>query len=496
MNDSESGAKSLKERTVSGVLWSAVDRFSSQGIQFIFGVLIARILLPEDYGVVVALNIFLAVAQAFIDSGFGQALIRKNDRTQEDFDTVFLFNVAVSLFFAAAFFLAAPVIASFFDSPLLIPVTKIVSLTLVVNALGAVQGTILVIELDFRKKAVISMVTITAVGALGLWMAYRGFGVWALVAQSVAGPTVRTVLQWLAVRWIPRFRFSVKSFRSMFSFGSRILATGLIDTVWGNLYNLVIGKVFAPASLGLYNRAESFASFPSSNIYGLVQGVLFPSLCKLQNERERLRNCYRQFIRLSSYIVFPMMTGLAAVADPFIHLILKDQWSGAIPLMQILCFALISYPLNAINITFPNILGHSEMYLRQVIVNKGVELVVLLATVPFGLMAMCLGRVLCSCVCLVLNTSGTRKLVDYGLRKQLGDVGSMALHSLLMGVLTYLAVLFIPGGHAVKLVSGIAAGVLYYFFASKMFMRVEYDTLLEILKSRVGGKHNGEKRHD
>lgn len=481
-------ADSLKEKTVNGVLWSAVDRFSSQGIQFIFGILIARVLLPEDYGAVVALGIFLSVAQAFIDSGFGNALIRKNDRTEDDFSTVFYFNVAVSTFFCLLLFLGAPLIASFFKTPLLVQVTRVVSITLVINALGTVQGTKLTIDLDFRKKAVISIVTITFMGVVGLWMAHKGYGVWALVAQNVVGSSVRAALQWAMVRWIPRLRFSIKSFKEMFAFGSKLLGTSLIDVVWGNMYNLVIGKVFAPASLGLYNRAESFASFPSSNIYGLVQGVLYPSLCKIQDDKERLKSGYRQFIKLSSFVVFPMMIGLAAVADPFIHLILKDQWAGAIPVLQLLCFSLVWYPISAINITFPNILGRSDLYLKSVIWNKVIEVIVLVATVPFGLMAMVVGRIITSIACTSYNTLRTKQLIDYGLYAQIKDVASIFVSSLLMGVCAYLTSRFVPGGHAVRLCVGIGAGVAVYFVASQIVMREQYDTVLGIVKDKLGRK--------
>lgn len=478
------GEKSLKEKAINGVMWSAVDRFSSQGIQFIFGILIARILLPEDYGAVVALGIFLAVAQAFIDSGFGNALVRKNDRTDDDFNTVFYFNVAVSAFFCLLLFLGAPLIASFFKTPLLVQVTRIVSFTLVINALGAVQATKLTIDLDFKKKAIISIITITFMGVVGLWMAYKGYGVWALVAQNVVGSSVRTILQWVFVRWYPRLRFSMKSFKEMFSFGSKLLATSLIDVLWGNMYNLVIGKFFTQASLGLYNRAESFASFPSSNIYGLVQGVLYPSLCKVQDDKERLKNGYRQFIKLSSYVVFPMMIGLAAVADPFIHLILKDQWAGAIPLMQLLCFSLVWYPISAINITFPNILGRSDLYLKAVIWNKVIEVIVLVATVPFGLMAMVMGKLIITAINLAINTYFTKVLVDYGLLSQLKDISAVILHAIVMGAIVYVLVLYLPFGHGTKLGLGVLSGIAYYSLASICFIREPLTLLIELVKSK------------
>jgi O-antigen/teichoic acid export membrane protein len=482
-------ADNLKEKTINGVVWSAVDRFSSQGIQFVFNILIARVLLPDDYGVVAMLSIFMAVAQAFIDSGFGNALIRKPDKTDVDYDTVFHFNLTVSILFCVVLWFTAPLIAKFYGMPLLTKVTRIICFTLVINALGAVQQTRLSIALDFRKKAIISIVTITVIGAVGLWMALKGYGVWALVTQGVVGAVVKTLMLWLSSKWHPRLRFSLKSFKEMFSFGSRILATGLIDTVWGNLYNIVIGKCFSPAALGTYNRAESFATFPSSNIYGLVQSVLYPSLCKIQDDTERLKNGYRMFVRLTSFVVFPMMLGLAAVADPFIRVILTDTWEKSIPLLQLLCFSLVLYPLSAINITFPNILGHSELYLRNVMINKGVDLVVLVATVPLGLTAMCIGKIISSAINLVINTIHTRRLLGYGFLDQMRDLSLIILSSVVMGLLVITLVRLMPSGNLVKLCVGILAGVLFYVIFAKMFMKDEFKLVSDLITGKL--KKNG-----
>lgn len=481
-------ADNLKEKTINGVVWSAIDRFSSQGIQFIFNILIARVLLPDDYGVVAMLSIFMAVAQAFIDSGFGNALIRKPDKREEDFDTVFYFNLGVSIFFCVLLWLTAPLIARFYGIPLLTKVTRVISLTLVINALGAVQLTRLAIALNFRKKAIISIITITVIGIVGLWMALKGFGVWALVTQGIVGSSVKTILLWLTSNWHPRLRFSKRSFKEMFSFGSKLLATGLIDTVWGNLYNIVIGKCFSPAALGTYNRAESFATFPSSNIYGLVQGVLYPSLCKIQDDTERLRNGYRQFVKLTSFVVFPMMFGLAAVADPFIRVILTDTWRDSIPLLQLLCLSLVLYPLSAINITFPNILGHSELYLRNVIINKLIDVVVLVITVPMGLTAMCVGKIISSSVNLVINTIYTKRLLGYGFATQLKDLSIIIISSAVMGLAVYTLVNLIPGMNLVRLCAGIIAGVVLYIISARLFMKEEfnfvYDLIIGKLKKR------------
>lgn len=475
--------KTLKEKTVNGVLWNAVNRFSTQGIQFVFNILIARILLPEDYGVVALLSIFLAVSQAFIDSGFANALVRKKDRTEADYNTVFYFNIVISVFFCLLLWLTAPAIAAFYKTPILTKITRVVCFNLVINAFGAIQHVRLTIDINFKTKAVISIISITAVGTVGLWMARHGYGVWALVVQSLVSSSLNTLLAWVFVRWRPRFIFSWKSLKEMFAFGSKLLASGLIDTVWGNMYNIVIGKIINPAALGVYNRAESFATFPSANIYGLVQSVSYPVLCSIQDDRERLREAFRKYIRLFAYIVFPMMVGLAAVADPFIRLLLTDKWADSIPYLQILCFSLMWYPINGMNMTFPNVLGRSDTYLKMVVITKILDVVVLLITVPLGLVAMCVGRIFTSVIGFVICSQNQRILLNYGTLQQFKDFSKSLLHSIIMGALVIFTMSIISST-ILKLFLGIFIGILYYYIISIVFKKEEYVFLMDILKQK------------
>ncbi len=460
--------------------WSAVERFSAQGIQFVFNILIARILLPEDYGVVAMLNIFLAVSQTFIDSGFANALIRKQDRTEDDFSTVFWFNVGISVVFCLLLWIAAPAIASFYKTPLLAEITRILSLTLVIGAFGAVQGTRLTIRLNFKTRAVISIITITVMGIVGYWMACHGYGVWALVVQNIAGSITRTVLLWLFVKWRPKLIFSKKSFKDMFGFGSKLMATSLFDTLYSNIYSLMIGKLFTPASLGLYNRAESFATFPSSNLYGVMKNVSYPVLCSMQEDKERLATGFIRFMSMISFVTIPAMIGLAAVADPFVHLLLTDKWADVIPLLQILCFALISYPMSAFNITFPNVMGKSETYLKLAIINKCVDVPIFLLTIPIGLKAVCWGRVIASVINLCINANHTSKLIGVGIFQQLKSISHIILNSLVMGLIVVISVRLFDD-NITKLSAGIVIGSCYYLVTSKIFHSKELSTLSEYL---------------
>lgn len=472
---------SLKDKTVKGVIWSAVDRFSAQGIQFVFSILIARLLLPEDYGVVAMLNIFLAVSQTFIDSGFGTALIRKIDRTEEDFSTVFYFNIVVATLFYFVLFFAAPAIANFYNTPLLESITKVVALNLIIGSLSGIHNAKLSIAIDFKSRAKISIVSTLLTGAVGLWMAYAGYGVWALVIQNLFSSAIRTVLLWVIVKWYPKLVFSWKSFKELFSFGSKLLASGLLDTLYNNIYTLVIGKVFSPTTLGVYSKANSLAQFPSSNITSVLQGVTFPVLSTIQNEDDRLADAYKRFLKIAAFVVFPLMIGLSAVADPFIRLVLTDKWDGAIYLLQIMCFWMMWYPIHAINLNILQVRGRSDYFLKLEIIKKIQGVIVLCITVPMGIVAMCYGSLISSIISLVWNTHYTKKLIGYGFFVQMKDLLPIIVHALVMGLIVVVVVHFMPTLW-LKLIVGVLTGIIYYIAGAYVMKFPEMDELLTILK--------------
>ena len=474
---------SLKEKTVKGVIWSSIDRFSTQGISFVFSMLIARMLLPSDYGVIAMLGIFMAVSQCFIDSGFGAALIRKKDRTETDFCTVFYFNIVVSCLFYGLLWLASPYIARFYDMPLLESVTKVWGLNLIVNAFGGIQNSQLSIAIDFKSRAKISVITTLFTGLVGLWLAYRGYGVWALVYQGLASAILRCILLWCIVRWVPKLIFSWKSFRELFSFGSKLLASSLLDTVYNNIYTLVIGKFFSASSLGVYSRANQLAQFPSSNITGVLQNVTFPVLSTIQDEEDRLANAYRRFLRLSAFVVFPLMLGLSAVADPFIRLTLTDKWEGSIYLLQIICFSLMWYPIHAINLNLLQVKGRSDYFLKLEVYKKIMGISILCITIPLGLVAMCYGRVLGSVISLFFNTYYTKKIIGYGFADQMRDLAHVLIHALVMYALVWLVVQCLPGLW-LQLIVGILVGMAYYLLGAYLMKFDELNELLLLLKRK------------
>lgn len=472
---------SLKDKTVKGVIWSAVDRFSAQGIQFVFSILIARLLMPEDYGVIAMIGIFLAVSNTFIDSGFGTALVRKIDRTEADFSTVFYFNNIVAILFYLVLFFAAPAIARFYDTPLLVPVTRVVALTLPIGALSGIHSAKLSIAIDFKSRAKISIVSAILTGSVGLWMAYSGYGVWALVVQTLCASVIRTLMLWIIVKWFPKLIFSWASFKELFTFGSKLLASGLLDTIYNNIYTLVIGKIFSPSVLGVYGKAKALADFPSSNITSVLQSVSFPVLSAIQNEEERLADAYKRFLKISAFVIFPLMLGLSSVADPFIRLVLTDKWENTIYLLQIICFAMMWYPIHAINLNILEVKGRSDYFLKLEIIKKIQGVTILCITVPMGIAVMCYGQVVSSLISLIWNTYYTKRLIGYGYWAQMKDLMPIFIHSFVMWVLVLLVVHFMSILW-LKLIVGVLSGMIYYIAGAFLMKFPEVDEILKVLK--------------
>lgn len=460
--------ESLRRKTVSGMLWSAADRFSLQGVQFVINIIMARLLLPADYGIIGMLTVFLQVSQVFIDSGFSSALIQRKDRTEEDFSTVFYFNIVIAFLVYILIFAFAPLIAEFYHMSGLNEVTRIISLTLIINSLSAIYRTKLVINVDFKTQSKVSLLAVIISGTVGIGMAYASFGVWALVYQSLLYALLSTLFFYYFLRWKPLKRFSMASFRKLFSFGSKLLLSSLLHTVYKNLYTIVIGKRFSAIDLGYYTRAEQFATFPSSNFNGIISRVIFPVLSSIQDDDERLTNIYRAYIRLSSYVIFPLMVGLAALAKPVIILLLTDKWSGIVVLLQILCFDWMFDHLSAINLNLLWVKGRSDLSLRLEIVKKTIATLILLISIPFGLFGMCWGRVLYSLIATYLNTYYTKSLIGLSFWSQLKDIFPSLMLALAAGGVVSACVSLVETS-IIQLLIGCFVGLLFYLFFSFLF---------------------------
>ena len=330
---------SLKDKTVKGTFWGSIERFTGQGIQFLVLIVMARLLTPKDYGLIGMITIFTSIAQTLIDSGFSQALIRKQNRTDIDNCTTFYFNIIIGCFVYALFYSIAPHVASFYNEPELESLMRVISLVVIFNSFSVVQIALYTARVDFKTQSKATIIASILSGGIGICSAYMGYKAWSLVYQQLSYAFANTFFLCLFSKWRPSLTFSWTSFRNLFSFGSRILMAGLINTIYMNMYQLVIGKVFSANILGFYSRASHFAQFPSNNISGILQRVTYPILCELQGKTEKQIKVYRKFIRVSTLIIFPLMMILAGVSRPMIMVVLGEKWNYAATLLCIMCFS-------------------------------------------------------------------------------------------------------------------------------------------------------------
>ena len=470
----------LKQKTKKGVIWSAIQRFSTQGLQFLTTIILANFLGPEEYGTVGMLSIFLAISSVFIDGGFINALTRKPDRTHADICTVFYFNICISILAYIILFLAAPLVANFYEMPELCLVLRVLGLSLIIGSFSAVHATLLTINLNFKTQTYITLISLFISSTIAIFMAYKGYSYWALVAQSIIGSIISTLLYWFYSSWYPTLVFSKDSFNSMFRFGSKLLTSTLIDTAYNNLYTLVIGKVFSASTLGNYSRADSYANFPSNSLTGVMQRVTYPVLCKMQGDGTELANAYRKFLKLSAFIIFPLMTGLSALSYPFIILLIGKKWIVSAAMLQIICFALMWYPIHAINLNLLLVKGRSDLSLRIEIIKKVVSVIILCIAVPMGIMALCYSRIFSSIISLVINTYYTGKLINLGFTHQMKDLAPTFLISIGMWIVVLLTNT-LTDSMLFQMIIGILVGTLFYTIMSYLFNRKELSSFVSLI---------------
>lgn len=477
----------LKQKTQKGLVWSFVERFATQGVQFLFGIILARLLSPEDYGTIAMPLVFLSVAQCFIDSGFSTALIRKPDLTEDDLSTAFYFNIGVGVICYTALFFTSPLIADFYNTPILVDLLKVTALATLFNPLCAVQQAILTRKIDFKTQAVVSLSGAIVSGIVGLVMAFNGFGVWSLVCQQAGGYVIRTVLLWVVGKWKPKRRWSWDSFRYLWGFGSKLLGSGLLDTIYNNIYPIVIGKFFSANDLGNYTRAQQFSSLPSSNVTGVLQRVTFPVLSSIQNEDERLAKNYRKILKLSAFLIFPMMLMLSAIADPLVRVLLTDKWTGCIILLQIICFQMMWYPIHAINLNLLAVKGRSDLFFRLEIAKKVVGVAIMCVTIPNGIIWMVSGGIVSSMIALIINTYYTGKIIHVGYFRQMGDLLPIFGVSFVMWLLIHIS-LWLTSNIYVQLPVGICVGITVYLAGARLLLKSEWADALSMLPNRFRRK--------
>lgn len=416
------GKKTLTQKTVNGFAWGFIDNISSSGITFLVGLVLARLLSPAEYGVMAMITIFISISVSIVDCGFSNALIRKNNIKSIDYNTVFYFNIIISFCLYIFLYILSPFISVFFKEPLLINVTRVIGLILIINGLAIIPRTIFVRQVDFKTQTKVSLISSISSGVIGIGMAVGGMGIWSLVGQQLARQFLNTLLLWIYCKWKPIWEFSITSFKEMFGFGSKLLLSGLLDTIYNNIYYFVIGHFYSSAQLGQYTRSEQFNSAFSSNLTSVVQRVSYPVLSSIQDDRERLREAYRKIIKNTMLVTFTCMLGLAAVSKPLIIVLIGEKWLLAASYLSIICFSGMLYPLHVINLNILQVKGRSDLFLKLEILKKSIAVIPIILGIFWGIETMLWSSFLTSCVAYLMNSYYSSTLIGYSTQSQIKDL--------------------------------------------------------------------------
>lgn len=470
----------LKDKTVSGVAWSGIDNVVEYSVQFVVSIVLARILSPDDYGLLGLIVIFTAIGNAIVGGGFFNALVRKKDIKEDDYNTVFIVNLGVSLFLYGIIYLCSPYIASFFGRVELVTLTRVSSLGMIIGSLAIVQRARLTKRIDFKSQTKITLISSITSGVIGVIMAFCGFGVWALVAQDLVNRTLKTVFLWFFNKWMPALRFSMQSFKELFGFGWKILIAHIIDTVWKELYQVVVGKFYSPATLGQYSRAKSFSQLFSSNLTAVIQRVTFPVLSDIQDNKTRMMDAYRRIIKITMFVTAVSMFALGSISEPLLYCLIGPKWHEAATYLPVICIAGSLYPLHAINLNMLQVQGRSDLFLGLEIVKKIIALAPLFVGAFVGIMPMLYVNLLTGLIAYFLNSYYSGKFLGYSSWMQLKDVAPSYGVATVVALSVYF-IKYLPISNWIILPIQIVVGVMVFFVICKTTHIKEYDELKEIV---------------
>lgn len=473
-----------KKNVIGNFIWRFAERCGAQLVTFVVSIVLARILDPKDYGTIALVTVFTTILQVFVDSGLGTALIQKKDADDLDFSSVFYFNFIVCMVLYAGMFMAAPYIAVFYKDTTLTPVIRVISLTIVISGVKGIQQAYVSKNMLFKRFFFSTIGGTIFSAVLGIAMAYMGFGVWALVAQQLSNTAIDTLILWLTVRWRPKKMFSFERLKGLFSFGWKLLVSSLLDTAYNNLRNLIIGKLYSSSDLAFYNQGDKFPKVIVTNINTSIDSVLLPTMSVEQDNPERIKQMTRRAIKTSTYVMAPLMMGLAFCAEPVVQLILTDKWIPCIPFLRIFCITYMFWPVHTANLNAINAMGRSDWFLRLEIVKKIVGLIILLSTMWFGVMAMAYSLLLSSVLSQIINSWPNRKLLGYGYLEQVRDFAPGILLAAVMGICVYF-VGYLPLPMIITLFIQIVLGAIIYIAASAILKLEEFEYLLGMVKSFI-----------
>ena len=479
--------ESLKNKTIKGVGWSAADAFLGQGVTFLVGLVLARLLSPDEYGLIGICLIFTTVLNGIVDSGFSNALIRKKDVTDDDYNTMFITNMVISIVLYILLFVSAPLVAEFFHRQELTALIRAMGLLLFANALSITQVTILTKRIDFKTKTKASLISAVLSGFIGIAMAFAGYGVWSLVAQQLSKQLLYTVCLWWLNHWVPKLKFSVDSFRYMWGFGWKLLASGLLNNIWNQLYQMVIGRCYSSATLGQFTRANEYASIFSTNITSIVQRVSYPVLSEIQNDKKYMIQSYRKVIKITMFVTTVCMVSLGATSEPMIYTLIGTKWHEAANYLPLICLSMSLYPLHAINLNILQVLGKSNIFLYLEVLKKIIGILPIIIGVLCGVYYMLLTSVFTGLIGLYFNTVYTGKFLNYNFWNQLCDVAPSYLVAFIIALVVYFFK-YLPLPYGIIFMIQVILGFITCIIVCEIFKLEEYSELKSIIINIVKGK--------
>ncbi|WP_107040073.1 lipopolysaccharide biosynthesis protein [Brumimicrobium mesophilum] len=426
---------SLRKKSIQGVLWVFIQQFSNQAVTFVISIFLARILLPEDFGLIGMITVFMALSQVLLNAGLTQSLIRQPKPQQIDYSTVFYFNISVSVILYLVIFLCAGLIADFYTQPILRNIIRFYSLTIVINAFGAVQFTKLTKEMNFKTQMTVTVPSLIISGIVGVILAYMDFGVWSLVYMAILQSLLSTIQVWFRSGWIPSFEFSKRRFRYHFSFSYKLGLSGILNSVYSNIYQIIIGKFFAPALVGFYTRAVTMKNLPVTNIANSLNKVTYPMFAEIQNDNVRLKKVYKMILQSVIFILAPIMIYLMVVAEPLFRFLFTEKWLPAVPYFQILCVSGIIFPIHSYNLNILKVKGRSDLFLKLEIAKKVLGVIVIIISIQYGIIALLWGQLISSILALFINSYYSGRFIEYKIWSQLKDISPIFIISGLVGII-------------------------------------------------------------
>lgn len=484
----------LTQQTFSGIIWKFAERFSAQLVSMIVSIILARILMPNDYGIVALVGIFITICNVFVTGGFGGALIQKKDADDTDFSSVFYISFIIALILYTILFFCAPLVAKLYDNQLITPILRVMGLRLPLASVNSVQCAYVSRRMVYKKFFWATLIGTVISAVVGIWMAYSGYGVWALVAQDLINVIIDTLVLGIVDRWYPKLKFSFSKVKSLFSYGWKVLVASIIEAIYNDLRGLIIGIKYSAEDLAYYNKGNNFPNIITRNVQSSLDSVLFSALSKLQDNKQRLKDVMRRGMKVSSYVIFPCMMGLAVVADAFVGVVLTDKWLPIIPYMQIMCFIGTIRPMDTANVQIMKALGRSDLFLKTEIIKRIIGILGIIISLPFGVFWIALSSIPTAIIGLIINSIQNKKLIGYSFVDQIRDLLPALALSLFMGIIVF-SIKFIPTNDIVTLVIQILTGVAVYIIASIIFKVDSFffiiGTLKKFVKEKKDKKANG-----